>query len=238
MTIEEQLIAMSNLQLAQNNLRFFKQGQGSYCEHDLFLGISIPHLRAFVKNFVRQPSTQSVIISDIFENELPSLLQSHYNEVRIVGWLLVEHLFSQKYYEFALKYAQFCGNWNAVDISAPCAFSLLKKQDLTEQLGYELFHKQDLWSVRFSIVLSLGLIRQKEFNYALDICKKNLLRQEDMIRKPIGWMLREIGKKDLILLKSFLTKNIDSISSISLSYSMEHFSSEEKNYFRSMKKLK
>lgn len=232
MTIEEQLIAMSNPQLAQNNLRFFKQGQGSYCEHDLFLGISIPHLRAFVKNFVQTHNHVFIL------KEIETLLQSSYNEVRLVGWLLVEHLFSEQYYDLALHYAQFCGNWNVVDISAPCAFSLLKNQDITEQLGYELFNKQNLWSVRFSIVLSLGLIRQKQFDYALDICKKNLLRQEDMIRKPIGWMLREIGKKDLILLKSFLTKNINSISSISLSYSMEHFSSEEKNYFRSMKKLK
>lgn len=224
MKIINELKKIANPALAQSNLRFFKQSTDSYCRNDLFLGISVPNLRKLLKKS---------FTTHIELNEIKELLQSEYNEARVFGWWLLEREVqdTKVICEFALKFAKYCGNWNVVDNAAPiCTKILIKNKQITqvENLGYQLLKKEDLWSVRFAIVLSLYLIKNNELNYALDICQKNLARKEDMIRKPIGWMLREIGKKNKDLLIKFIKENKKDMSSISLSYALEHFSKEEK----------
>lgn len=222
MNIINELEKIANPKLAQSNMRFFKQSADSYCKNDIFLGISVPTLRDFLKK-----------ISSVELEEIKKLIQSQYNEARVLGWWLLEKEFKdeQIFYDMALEFSKDCGNWNVVDNAAPiCTKIFIKsnKKNLVEYLGYELLKKDDLWSVRFSIILSLYLIKNNELNYALDICHKNISRKEDMIRKPIGWMLREIGKKDKEKLIRFIKQNRKEISSVSLSYALEHFSKEEK----------
>lgn len=222
MQLINELKKIANPTLAQSNLRFFKQSPDSYCKDDIFLGITMPNLRKFLKQ-----------CPPIELEEIKDLMKCEYNEARILAWWLLERDFKEvrTYYDCALEFAKYCGNWNVVDNAAPICTKIFiknKQTELVEQLGYDLFKKDDLWSVRFSIVLSLYLIKNNELNYGLDICEKNLQRREDMIRKPIGWMLREIGKKDKQKLVEFIQKNINEISSISLSYALEHFSKEEK----------
>lgn len=233
--IIEQLLKLRDNDTARSNMRFFKKTKDSYCAKDLFLGISAPKIKSFVKQINNAPQDNLEFYSNIITNE--------YNEIRIVGWLLLVKFATDDFVlKIVLEYAKYCGNWNVVDNAAPLITKkILKKLGTNgvctiEKLGYNLFEKHDLWSVRFAIVLSLYLIKNNQLKYALDVCKKNLYRTEDMIRKPIGWMLREIGKKDKQLLIEFLEKNIHQISSISLSYSMEHFTKEEKTCFRKLRK--
>lgn len=209
-------IELQNPERAKANTRFFKQTPDSYCKNDKFLGIETKTIRDFSKN------------NKFDLEEIKNMLVSEYNDVRVLAWLLIEKadIDKESIYKIVLDNAEYCGNWNVVDTAAPIVSRLLKDKEDIYKLGMLLYEKQTLWSVRFSIVLSLKLIKDNEIDYALKITKLNLSRKEDMIRKPIGWMLREIGKKDENILIKYLRDNKDKLSATVFSYATEHLKKE------------
>lgn len=209
-------IALQNPEKAKANMRFFRQTPDSYCKNDQFLGIDTKKIREFSKS------------NDFGLEAIENMLVSEYNDVRVLAWLLIEKakLDKDSLYKIVLNNAEYCGNWNVVDTAAPIIARLLKDKAEISKLGMLLYKKQTLWSVRFSIVLSLKLIKDNEIDYALKITKLNLSRKEDMIRKPIGWMLREVGKKDENILIKYLRDNKDSLSATVFSYATEHLKKE------------
>lgn len=209
-------IALQNPEKAKSNMRFFKQTPDSYCKDDKFLGIDAKTVRDFSKN------------NNFTIEEIERMLVSEYNDVRVLAWLLIEksNIDKGSIFRIVLNNAEYCGNWNVVDTAAPIVARLLKDKGEISKLGMLLYEKKTLWSVRFSIVLSLKLIKDNEIDYALKITKLNLSRKEDMIRKPIGWMLREIGKKDEKILIKYLRDNKENLSATVFSYATEHLKKE------------
>jgi 3-methyladenine DNA glycosylase AlkD len=225
----ERFLDKANPKIAKSNQRFFKQGENNPAKHDILLGISMPTIKEYIKT------------SPKFElDTIINLAKSEYNEARVLAWALLIRDYSEESIirPFIQQLASFCGNWNVVDFAAPLCTKALLKIDgmhLVKAIGYSLIHDEirfNLWSHRFSIIMSLPLVHEGHLNYAIDIVERSIRSEEDLIRKPCGWVLREIRKQNENIFNLFMIDNKKNMSSITKSYALEHCNTEEKEKFK------
>lgn len=241
--IEEMLKAEQDDKQRDHLMRFFKTGKGQYGEGDLFLGLKVPQTRAIVK--------ESKLLVPM--EEIEKLLYSPWHEIRLCGLLLlVEEMKAQlpkkkdsektlklkcekreKIARFYLQHARQANNWDLVDLS--CEYILgpyirFSDEDRFEIL-YNLAESENLWEQRISIVTTLDFIRNGVFSPTLKICDMLIDHPHDLIHKAIGWMLREIGKRDELILTEYLEKNYSLLPRTSLRYAIEKMSEPERLYW-------
>lgn len=207
---------LSDNKQAQNLQRFFKTGKGQYGEGDMFLGVKVPLQRQLVKKY------HNLSLIDI-----EKLLRSEYHEYRLTALLLLVKKFEKgdlrqkgKIYSLYLKNYRYINNWDLVDLSAPNivgAYLLDKNRNLL----YQWAKSPNLWKRRIAVLATFAFIRNKDFNDSLKIAEILMKDRHDLIHKAAGWMLREVGKRDLALLEIFLAKNAASMPRTMLRYSIE-----------------
>jgi 3-methyladenine DNA glycosylase AlkD len=213
---------------------FFKTGEGQYAEGDVFLGLTAPQTRSLLKSYKNMPL-----------QEIEILLYSEFHEVRLAGFLLLTEQFKKeknaderkKIYDFYLKHAKQANNWDLVDLSCKDILGvyLLDKKD--RSILYQLADSKNLWEQRISIVSTWMFIKHLEFEDTLQISEKLLTHRHDLIHKAVGWMLREVGKKDKEVLSCFLDKHSTRMPRTALRYAIEHFPQEERKTILGRKKL-
>ena len=146
--------------------------------------------------------------------------------------------------EFYLQHAQRANNWDLVDLSAPYIIGVWMlylyedRKDAANDILYALAASGNLWERRIAIVSTLALIRRNKFEQTLEISKLLLGDQHDLIQKAVGWMLREVGKRDISLLRHFLNDNITRMSSTTLRYSIEKMERAERQEWLMRRKNK
>ncbi len=198
--------------------RFFKTGPGQYGEGDRFFGIRVPVLRKMV------PEYRSLPIVD-----LAGLLDSPWHEQRFLALLLMMDVYKrgeeaqrQGIYELYMANTRFINNWDLVDVSAPHIVGRHLAGGSRRPL-YSLAVSGDLWERRIAIISTLFFIRQNQFKDTLKIAALLLEDQEDLIHKAVGWMLREVGKRDLEAEKKFLRSHCRQMPRTMLRYAIERF---------------
>jgi 3-methyladenine DNA glycosylase AlkD len=224
-SLTDELAALSDAEQAAFLQRFFKTGKGQYAEGDVFLGIRVPRTRTVVKAYKDLP---------LHETEI--LLYSGFHEVRLAGFLLLVEQFRKtkntdgrrKIYEFYLKHARQANNWDLVDLSCKdiAGEYLLDKKD--RSILYKFAGSSNLWEQRISVVSTWTFIKYLEFEDTLTISEILLTHKHDLIHKAVGWMLREVGKKDKATLIAFLEKHAAKMSRTTLRYAIEHFAPDER----------
>lgn len=222
---------------ARQTSRFFKAADGEYGFGDIFLGISLPDIRKHIKEFA--PWTEATV---------KSYLTSTYHEVRLTGFLILVRWFSgskseqnrRVIYEFYREYLPYCNNWDIVDSSAPTLIgkylvNIPQKERM--EILLPLATSGELWQQRIAMVGTLGLIMKGEEVEALSLARYFLPHKHNLIRKAVGWMLREVGKRiSKQHLIEFLDENAPQMSSVTLSYATEHLSPELRQYYRTQRK--
>jgi len=216
--VRKKLRELSNPQKAEIVRKFFKTGPGEYGEGDIFLGIAVPVLRKLVKQFVGNPL-------DVASR----LLESAIHEERMLALLLLIHAFStssqqvkKRIYRLCLRKARRINNWDLVDVSAPNIVGAYLVDKNREQL-YDFARSHDHWRRRTAIVATLAFIRQNDFDDTFRISKILLNDEHDLIRKAVGWMLREVGKRDLAAEERFLKFYYNTMPRTMLRYAIERF---------------
>lgn len=225
---------------------FFKTGKGQYGEGDEFLGLKVPQTRAIVKE------AKGLVSLD----EIEKLLYSKWHEVRLAGFLLlVEEMKSKlpgkgvkkrteemikaqadarkEIAEFYLSHARQANNWDLVDLS--CEYVLGPYIRLSERPDYNLLYRlaesDNLWEQRIAIVTTIDFIRNGIYEPTLKIADMLLEHPHDLIHKAVGWMLREIGKRDKEILTTYLERNYSKMPRTALRYAIEKFDEEERQYW-------
>jgi len=213
-----------------NTMRwFFKTGKGEYGEGDTFVGLKVPMQRIITKEF-----------RDLNLNELKVLLNSKVHEERLISLFILVYKFEkgeerekEKIFSFYLKNRKGVNNWDLVDLSAPKIVGnyLLDKD---KSLLFELALSNNLWERRISILSTQEFIRNNKFDTTLKIAKMLLNDKQDLIHKAVGWMLREIGNRDLSTEEKFLKLYYKDMPRTMLRYAIEKFPEvKRKKYLQS-----
>jgi len=213
---------------AQILQRFFKTGKGQYGEGDIFLGVSVPNTRRVAKGVIDRFSLDDVKM----------LLGSRYHEERLAAVLILVEKYKvaddknkKIIYDFYLANGKGVNSWDLVDLSAPNIVGnyLLHRRD--REVLYRLARSKNLWEKRIAIVATFAFIRDGQFKDTLKISKMLLGDSHDLIHKAVGWMLREVGKRDGKVLKKFFRNNYSDLPRTTLRYAIERFEEDLRKKF-------
>ena len=202
---------------------FFKTGKGEYGYGDIFLGVTMPDIRRIAKKFSQEISLQ----------ELTELIRNPIHEVRLCALIILVNKYkkenSDKIYQYYMDHLTAINNWDLVDSSAPYIVGdYLYKHPEKSKILKDFSHSENLWVRRISIVSTFAFIRKNEFNKTLEIAKLLLNDDHNLIHKAVGWMLREIYKRDERIIKRFLRQNYAQIPRTTLRYAIERMDKEER----------
>lgn len=198
--------------------RFFKTGPGEYGEGDKFLGLTVPQTRGVAKAFVALPL-----------DEIRKLLASQIHEERLLALIILTERYDQagkaeraKIFRFYMLNRKHVNNWDLVDSSAhQIVGAQLEAGD--HSLLDRLAKSKVLWDRRIAMVATYHGIRQRRFEHALRVALLLLRDEHDLIHKAVGWMLREVGKRDEEVLVNFLAETYQNMPRTMLRYAIERF---------------
>lgn len=200
---------------------YFKTGPGEYGEGDVFWGMSVPQVRDVAKKFWR----------DVAFSDIKKLLKSPVHEQRQVALFMAALQFARAdtkqqatYFNFYLANTRYINNWDLIDLSAPTIVGgyLLDKAGRRTVLR-KLARSKSIWERRIAIITTAAFIRAGEFDDTLAIAEILLADSHDLIHKAVGWMLREVGKKDQEAEERFLRKHYRRMPRTMLRYAIEKF---------------
>ena len=205
---------------------FFKTGKGQYGEGDKFLGVVVPNTRMVAKRHKDAPF-----------GVMAELLQSEWHECRLCAlWMLVERFKKsdesgkKEIFDFYLTQTVRINNWDLVDLSAPGIVGEYLT-DKPRDVLYRLADSSLLWEQRIAVVSTYTLIKNNDFIDILALSERLLHHKHDLMQKAVGWMLREMGKRDKDMLVQFLERFCKEMPRTMLRYAIEKFPEEERREF-------
>ena len=207
--------------------RFYKTAPGEYGEGDLFLGGTVPQTRSVAKKY-----------QGLDLKEVEKLFASPFHEARLCAAIILNHQFAKaknsqerkKIFDFYMKQvrAERVNNWDLVDVSAPWMGVYLTEVEDPMPLLIKLSKSKSLWQRRVSMILTFALIRAGDLEPTIIIAKALLKDEQDLIHKAVGWMLREAGKRDVMLLRRFLKEHANEMPRTMLRYAIEKLPERER----------
>ncbi len=197
--------------------RFFKTEIGEYGYGDIFAGLSVPQSRSLAIKY-----------KDLDFSDITLLLKSKIHEERLIALLILVHRFQsnpleqRRIYELYLKNTKYINNWDLVDLSSDKIVGGYLK-DKPKEILTKLAKSKNLWERRIAIISTYNFIKNGKYSEALKIAKILIKDKEDLIQKAVGWMLREVGKRDLEVEEKFLKTHYKKMGRTELRYAIEKF---------------
>lgn len=216
-SLRRDLKKQSNKNKAESLARYFKTGKGEYGQGDIFLGLTVPQVRQISEKY-----------SKLSYPEIEDLLKSQVHEERLLALMVLVDRFQKqemeqrRIYDFYLRHAKLVNNWDLVDLSSDKivgGYLIDKPRDIL----YKLASSKNIWERRIAILACFSFIRNNDYVDALKLAELLIKDEQDLIQKAVGWMLREVGKKDEKSLKNFLEQFSKEMSRTSLRYAIEKF---------------
>ncbi len=222
----KELEVAGNPEQAEILQRFFKTGPGEYGEGDIFFGIKSKQIHDIAKKYY-----------GIGLPKIKELLKSKIHEQRVCALRILDKKFKiadeeekENIFNFYLQNIKCVNNWDLVDLSAPnIVGDFLFKRD--KKILYKLVRSENLWERRIAIVSTFNFIRKDEFGDALAISELLLQDTHDLIHKAVGWMLREIGKRNEEVEENFLKQHYKEMPRTMLRYAIERFEEEKRKKY-------
>lgn len=217
-SLKKELDLLKDRDQAKILKRFFKTGKGEYGEGDIFLGIKVPVQRTVAQKY-----------RTLSYKDIQLLLRSNIHEYRLVALIILMGQYKssdmrgkERIFKLYLKNYKNINNWDLVDISAPLIVGdyLLDKP---KKILYDFARSRNLWKKRIAIISTLTFIRNNAFDDTCRLAKILVDDKHDLIHKAVGWMLREVGKRDLKKEEEFLRKYYKNMSRTTLRYAIERF---------------
>lgn len=228
--IHGRLLGLGNQEQARILQRFFKTGPGQYGEGDLFLGIRVPDLRKLAREYMALPLAEAA-----------KLLSNPIHEARVLALLILVHAYGkgdaalkERIYRLYLDNTRFINNWDLVDLSAEHIVGAYLRDRSREPL-YRLAVSSSLWERRIAIMATFHFIKKRDWGETLKLADILLGDSHDLIHKAVGWMLREVGKRDRGEEEAFLKTRYRRMPRTMLRYAIEKFPEElRQQYLRAV----
>ena len=209
--------------------RFFKAGKGEYAEGDEFIGVTVPDQRKIAKEYWQRISLP----------EIAELLSSKIHEHRHCALLMLVNKFEKEKSEterseivsFYLKHKKFINNWDLVDNSAYKILGRHAFETENENLLRTLAAEENMWSKRMAIVATMFHVKRGEFSLLKELALYNLHHPHDLMHKANGWLLREMGDKNIGELIQFLETHYQKMPRTTLRYAIEKFDEDLRQDF-------
>ncbi len=214
---------LADKEKAQIYSKFFKTGRGEYGEGDIFIGLTVPQQRAIAKKYM-----------NLSLPKIKQILRSRVHEHRFTGLVILTEKYKKgteqdraNIFDFYLNSTKYINNWDLVDVTCSRIVGdfLLNKD---KKILYNLAKSKNLWERRIAIVSTLNFVSNGEINDALALSEILLLDKHDLIHKAVGWVLREVGKKDEKALLKFIEQHYKDIPRTTLRYAIEKFPEEKR----------
>jgi 3-methyladenine DNA glycosylase AlkD len=226
-----QLKNIANDKRKKTNEYFFKTGKDSYSSHDKFIGVSTPDIRKIAKQ----------VYKDFNLNQVDKLINDEIHEIRFCALIIIVYKYqknkkidSKEIFDYYLTNIKSVNNWDLVDFTAPQIIGdyIYHNQNKLNLL-FDFSKSNNLWEKRIAILATFAFIKNGEFKTTLAIAKQLLNDKHDLIHKAIGWMLREIYKKNAEITKSFLRENYIKLPRTTLRYAIEKMDKQQRlNYLK------
>lgn len=216
--IQGKLRALADPKRAAVHQRFFKTAPGEYGEGDRFLGIRVPVLRKLAREYraISLAETRNLLASSIHEERFLALL------IMVSKYRAGNEEEREAIYRLYLDSTRFINNWDLVDTTAEhIVGDYLRERDRSALR--RLASSRNLWERRIAILATFHYIKLNSFDETLAIAEALLDDPEDLIHKAVGWMLREIGKRDMRTEERFLRKRYKAMPRTMLRYAIEKF---------------
>jgi 3-methyladenine DNA glycosylase AlkD len=214
--LRKELYALANPTDATFLQGFFKTGAGQYGEGDKFLGLRVPALRAFARNY-----------AELSRRDVLKMLASPWHEERLLALVIMVDAYEsgdvaerKMVHRDYLANTRYINNWDLVDASAGSIVGAHLEADNIALL-VRLARSKNMWERRIAIVATYYFIKRDEFGPTLRIAELLLHDSHDLIHKAVGWMLREVGKRDRKALDGFLRKHYHGMPRTMLRYAIE-----------------
>jgi 3-methyladenine DNA glycosylase AlkD len=224
--LRSKLSKLSSPTRARNLNWFFKTAPGEYGEGDQFIGIRVPVLRRLTCEFRSLPLSAAI-----------ELLQSPIHEERLLALLILTDAYERAgesgraaIYRLYLKNLSHVNNWDLVDCSAPRIVGR-HLEERPRKILFRLARSKILWNRRVAILAAFHFIRQDDFGDSLRLAEFLLDDGHDLMHKAVGWMLREIGKRDVAGLEKFLHKHAARMPRTMLRYAIEKLPERKRQFY-------
>ncbi|MEK7584571.1 MAG: DNA alkylation repair protein [Patescibacteria group bacterium] len=221
--LRKEIRALADSRQAKILQRFFKTGKGEYGEGDVFLGLMVPQSRTLAQKY------KTLSFTDI-----EKLLRSAIHEERFIALLILVHRFQSgiddqqaRIFRYYLRSTGMINNWDLVDLTAPAIVGRYLF-DTSRAVLQKLARSKNVWERRIAIVATYYFIRNDQFVDTLRISRVLLHDGHDLIHKAVGWMLREVGKKNKPTLVRFLKAHHTTMPRTMLRYAIEKFPERER----------
>lgn len=211
--IKAEVQKLANKQKAEIALKFFKTGKGQYAEGDKFIGLTVPDVRKIAGQF-----------SSLDTESLKLLISSEFNEERLLALFILQHQYisdKRNIYQFYLDNLRYINNWNLVDASAESIMGAQVYANEDHSILLKLAKSNVLWERRIAIIATFYFIKNNLFSHTIEISILLLKDSHDLIHKAVGWMLREVGKRNHIILQEFLDLYSTQMPRTMLRYAIE-----------------
>ncbi|MBW2412391.1 MAG: DNA alkylation repair protein [Deltaproteobacteria bacterium] len=226
--IKNKLHKLGDVKRAEQSTRYFKTGPGEYGEGDIFWGIPVPELRKLSRTYRDIPleTAAKLLQSPIHEERMLALL------ILVMQYAKADAKVQKRVYTLYLKNTPYINNWDLVDLSAHYIVGPFLT-DKSKKPLYRLAASRSLWERRIAIMATFHYIRRHTYSETLKIAEMLISDKEDLIHKAVGWMLREVGKRDLQTEEEFLKPRYKDMPRTMLRYAIEKFpAARRKRYLK------
>lgn len=198
---------------------FFKTGKGGYGEGDVFIGVSVPDQRKVAKAFYLSADT----------NALGELLYSKIHEHRLTALLILVLQFEKsknpenqkQIIDFYLAHLPYINNWDLVDTACYKILGRYAFEQNRDDLLNAPAASENMWHKRIAVVGTMHHVKKDRYDLTLSLILKNLQHPHDLMHKANGWLLREVGNRNLDVLTAFLDEYYRKMPRTTLRYAIE-----------------
>ncbi|KUK86209.1 MAG: DNA alkylation repair enzyme superfamily, partial [candidate division TA06 bacterium 34_109] len=169
---------------------------------------------------------------------LEKLISSKYHEVRFLSLNILVLKYEKNIeiekdiLDFYLRNVKYVNNWDLVDTSSYKIVGRYSFENKDKSLIKKFSRSDNIWERRIAVVSLYYFIKRKDCSFPLSVLKRLLNDREELLKKAIGWMLREICKNcGEDILEKFLIENYNILAPITVSYATERFSKEKRKRF-------